>query len=216
MRMNVATPWNGSVPVCLMNLNSTTTKVCRRTTVGIMQATDEADLKRSSKEHCCLHRTEYEALFQKLRLKLMSPPVLAYPDDSRSFILDTDASNTRIGCVLSQMQNDGSEHIIATAVCCNCTLFGKHLTLCSDHGLLKWLGNFMEPEGQLARWLEKLEEYNFTIIHRPEQLHLDQGRQFESDLMAEGDGLVENFNRTLLDMLATVTKEQPGDWDRHL
>ena len=45
---NVATPWNGSVPVCL-NLNSTTTKVCRRTTVGIMQATDEADLKRSSK-----------------------------------------------------------------------------------------------------------------------------------------------------------------------
>ena len=35
-------------------------------------------------------------------------------------------------------------------------------------------------------------------------------------LHPQGDGLVENFNRTLLDMLATVTKEQPGDWDRHL
>lgn len=28
-----------------------------------------------------------------------------------------------------------------------------------------------EPEGQLARWLERLDEYNFEIIHRPGQLH---------------------------------------------
>ena len=34
------------------------------------------------------------------------------------------------------------------------------------HGSLIWLRNFREPEGQLARWLEKLGEYNFTIIHR--------------------------------------------------
>lgn len=28
-----------------------------------------------------------------------------------------------------------------------------------------------EPEGQLARWLERLGEYDFNIIHRPGQLH---------------------------------------------
>ncbi|KAJ3588492.1 hypothetical protein NHX12_012084 [Muraenolepis orangiensis] len=28
-----------------------------------------------------------------------------------------------------------------------------------------------EPEGQLARWLERLGEYNFEIVHRPGRLH---------------------------------------------
>lgn len=44
---------------------------------------------------------------------------------------------------------------------------GRHFVLRSDHGSLAWLHNFKEPEGQLARWLQKLEEYNFTVVHRP-------------------------------------------------
>ena len=56
---------------------------------------------------------ECERSLQKLHLKLVSPPVLAIPDHSRGFILDTDASNTGIGCVLSQMQDNGSERVIA-------------------------------------------------------------------------------------------------------
>ena len=28
-----------------------------------------------------------------------------------------------------------------------------------------------EPEGQLARWLEKLQEYHFDIVHRPGRKH---------------------------------------------
>lgn len=126
----------------------------------------------------------------------MSPPVLAFPDHSRSFILDTDASNTGIGCVLSQVQNNGSECVIAYSsrvlsksernYCVTRRellavvyftqqlrpyLLGKHFTLRSDHGLLTWLRNFKEPEGQLACWLEKLEEYDFTIVHRPGRKH---------------------------------------------
>ena len=31
--------------------------------------------------------------------------------------------------------------------------------------------NFKEPEGQLARWLQKLEEYNVTIVHCWGALH---------------------------------------------
>lgn len=36
---------------------------------------------------------------------------------------------------------------------------------------LTWLSNFKEPEGQLARWLERLQEYDFRINHRPGHKH---------------------------------------------
>ena len=44
-------------------------------------------------------------------------------------------------------------------------------TLRTDHGSLTWLRNFKEPEGQLARWLEQLQELDFEIIHRPGRAH---------------------------------------------
>ena len=39
------------------------------------------------------------------------------------------------------------------------------------HGSLVWVRNFKEPEGQLARWLERLEEYDFTVNHRRGSQH---------------------------------------------
>ena len=74
----------------------------------------------------------------------------------------------------------------------------------------------------------------FFRFSLPDQLHSDQGRQFESVLISEickllqihkfrttayhpqGDGLVEHFNRTLLDMLATTIKDYPGSWEDHV
>ena len=40
--------------------------------------------------------------FRGLKNKLISPPILRYPDYSREFILTTDASNEGVGAVLSQ------------------------------------------------------------------------------------------------------------------
>ena len=139
---------------------------------------------------------ECQHAFDKLHACLVSSPVLSYPDYSRRFVLDTDASDTGIGAVLSQVKDDGSEVVTAYAsrslsrperrYCATRKellavvefvhhfrhyLLGREFTLRTDHNSLVWVRNFKEPEGQLARWLEKLEEYNFTIVHRRGALH---------------------------------------------
>jgi len=50
-------------------------------------------------------------------------------------------------------------------------LLSGTFTLQTDHGALTWLQQFKEPEGQLARWLEKLQGYHFTIVHHPGRKH---------------------------------------------
>ena len=122
--------------------------------------------------------------------------VLVFPDFTKPFLLDTDASNTGIGGVLSQLDEEGKEHVIAFAsrilskserrYCVTRRellavvvfteqfrpyLLGREFTLRTDHGSLSWLQSFKEPEGQLARWLEKLQEYHFNIVHRPGRKH---------------------------------------------
>ena len=65
-------------------------------------------------------------------------------------------------------------HTTGTALCSylyTSYLLGGKFTICADHGSLIWLSNFKEPKGQLARWIEQLQEYNFTIIHRPGRKH---------------------------------------------
>ena len=53
------------------------------------------------------------AAFLSLKQMLISPPVLAFPDHSKPYILDSDASDGGIGGVLSQEQYDGLERVIA-------------------------------------------------------------------------------------------------------
>ncbi|KRY27736.1 Retrovirus-related Pol polyprotein from transposon [Trichinella spiralis] len=50
-------------------------------------------------------------------------------------------------------------------------LYGRKFTARADHNSLKWLRNFREPEGQVARWLEKLAEFDFEVVHRPGKKH---------------------------------------------
>ena len=139
---------------------------------------------------------ECQEAFLKLRCCLCTAPVLAFPHFERPFLLDTDASNTGIGGVLSQLDDEGTEHVVAFAsrtlskserrYCVTRRellavvvftqhfrpyLLGREFTLRTDHGCLSSLQSFKEPEGQLARWLEKLQEYNFRVVHRPGKKH---------------------------------------------
>ena len=134
--------------------------------------------------------SECDNAFCELKQLLTSAPVLSYPDFSKPFILDTDASNVGIGAVLSQNHN-GMEHVVAYAsksltkaernysvtrrellAIVTFTnhfrqyLLGREFVLRTDHHSLSWLRNFKNPDGQLARWLERLAEYNFRIEHR--------------------------------------------------
>jgi len=139
--------------------------------------------------------SQCQEAFDCLKCRLVSAPILALPDWSQSFLLDTDASDTGIGAVLSQVQ-DGKEHVIAYAsrsltkaernYCVTRRellavvtflqhfrpyLLGNPFTIRTDHGALAWLQKFKEPEGQVARWVQKLQEYQFTINHRPGKRH---------------------------------------------
>lgn len=56
-----------------------------------------------------------ENAFQKLKEALMQKPILSVAAPSRPFVLQTDASNQRLGAVLSQYGEDGCEHPVAYA-----------------------------------------------------------------------------------------------------
>ncbi|GBO33649.1 hypothetical protein AVEN_19364-1 [Araneus ventricosus] len=50
------------------------------------------------------------------------------------------------------------------------TINGKFL-LRTHHASLKWLLKLKEPEGQITRWIQTLQEYDFEIQHRKETSH---------------------------------------------
>ena len=57
---------------------------------------------------------EQQTAFDCIIEKLTSPPVLAYADYTKPFVLNTDASGDGLGADLYQEQ-DGKEHVIAYA-----------------------------------------------------------------------------------------------------
>jgi len=46
-------------------------------------------------------------------------------------------------------------------------LLGRCFTVRTDHAALQWLRRMPEPVGQQARWLGQLEEFDYTVLHRP-------------------------------------------------
>ncbi|UYV84182.1 hypothetical protein LAZ67_X001460, partial [Cordylochernes scorpioides] len=50
-------------------------------------------------------------------------------------------------------------------------LYGQEFILRSDHDSLQWLLNFKNPEGQPARWIQRLQDYQVKIQHCPGKRH---------------------------------------------
>ena len=50
-------------------------------------------------------------------------------------------------------------------------LLGSRFLVRTDHAVLQWLKKTPEPNGQQARWLETLEEFQYDIEHRHGHQH---------------------------------------------
>ena len=136
-----------------------------------------------------------QVAFQILKKKLITAPIMAYPRNEGGFILDADASDHASGMVLSQIQDD-RERVIAygsktmsplerrycvtrkelLAVIVGLSrfkvyLYGRPFIIRTDHGSLQFIKNFKNATGQLARWLEQLFVYDFTVITRAGRSH---------------------------------------------
>lgn len=131
-----------------------------------------------------------QCAFENHKSAMVTAPILSYPLPTGEFILDTDASNVGIVGVLSQVQ-DGQEKVIGyfskvlskpernycvtrrelLAVVKSVKhfykyVYGREFLLRTDHAALKWLLSFKKSEGQVARWIERLQKYTFKIEHR--------------------------------------------------
>ncbi|XP_041929155.1 uncharacterized protein K02A2.6-like [Alosa sapidissima] len=98
----------------------------------------------------------------------------------------------------------------------------------------KWPEAYAVPDQSAHTTADRLVTEMFCRFGAPEELHSDQGRNFEAEVFAEvcqrmgirktrttplhpqSDGLVERFNRTLAVQLAILADRQQKDWDLHL
>ena len=138
---------------------------------------------------------EHQKAFEFLKDRMINAPILSYPSANGVFILDTDASGSAIGAVLSQIQNDiekvisyGS-YILTPEQRRYCVtrrellaivrftrqyrhyLLGRQFYIRTDHNSLTWLLRFKYIEGQLARWLEELSQFDIVLLHRSGKKH---------------------------------------------
>ena len=110
---------------------------------------------------------ECQEAFQELKNKLLSAPIMSFPNETGEFILDTDASDVKRYCVTRK-------ELLATVFFINYYrhyLIGRHFLVRTDHKPLKWLFNLKDPSGQIARWLETLASFNFSMSHRAGKSH---------------------------------------------
>ena len=125
-----------------------------------------------------------QAGFDQLKKALTEAPILAYPDYSKLFILETDVSLKGLGAVLSQKGDDNEIRIIAYAsrdyssakielmalkwsVCDKFKdyLLGSKFTVFTDNNPLCYIKSSKLGAAQI-HWLSELALYDFDIIYR--------------------------------------------------
>ena len=140
---------------------------------------------------------KHQEAFDALKEALSTAPVLGYPDFSREFILEIDASLNGLGTVLSQQGKDGKIHVIAYASCslhpsekamCNYSsaklellalkwvvtekfrdyLFGSQFQVYMDNNLLTYVMESKLGASQIW-WLSELALFNCVIKYQTDQ-----------------------------------------------
>src|SRR6266542_3526234 len=131
--------------------------------------------------------------FNIIKNKLATEPIRAHPDFNKPFKLYTDASNTGLGAVLVQDDEEEKERVIAyearrlsaleqnypttekecLAVVWMIQKFKQYLggwipfTVYTDYAALKTLMKHDNPTPRRARWMKVLATYFFEVEHKP-------------------------------------------------
>ncbi|KAK3889412.1 hypothetical protein Pcinc_006591 [Petrolisthes cinctipes] len=138
-----------------------------------------------------------EEAFSILKEALTQPPVLAFPDFKKPFILHTDASGVGLGAVLAQEDEGGKLKPIGYASkALNDTekkysvthqeayaivwalkhfrpiIFGYSITVCTDHRPCLELFKGKNMTGKLARWHLTILEFNPTFNFVPGKINV--------------------------------------------
>ena len=137
------------------------------------------------------------AAYQRLKDLICEPGrAIRHADPTKPYVLHTDWSKHGIGAVLGQVDEDGNEYIVAcvsrslnkaereyasykgemlgavySVKALDYYLRGAKFTLVTDHAPLVYLMTSDNLHGQYARWSLILQEYDFTIKHRPGDKH---------------------------------------------
>ena len=135
--------------------------------------------------------------FRTIKDAIAQSAALTFPTkDNDEYILDTDASAFAIGGVLSQIQNGVERPLAFGSRCLNdaernyCVtrrellavvyyitkefrhyLLNAKVRVRTDHGCLIFLKTLKNPCGQMARWMERLAPFEWTIEYRPGPKH---------------------------------------------
>ena len=134
---------------------------------------------------------ECEKAFNLLKQRLITAPILGFPDMCKSFVLTTDASGTGLGFILSQKGDDSREIVImyggrslhkaeknytvteieALAVVyavqeCRVYLADKEFLIVTDHQCLQYLDRFKDTTPRLNRWAMQLQSYQYKVCYK--------------------------------------------------
>ena len=139
---------------------------------------------------------EQQSAFEQVKEWMTSDPVLKAPDYSLPFVLQTDASFSGLGAVLSQTDENNKEHPVAfwsrktldretrysaSEVECLAAveaikhfahyLLGAHFTLVTDHRALTSLQTMRNDNPRLTRWALALQPFSYSVVHRSGLAH---------------------------------------------
>ena len=142
----------------------------------------------------------------------MSAPVLAYPDPSKEYLLEMDASKLRLGAMLSRKQSDGRYHPV---------VFGSralHGAEVNNHSTkleflaMKW--SIKHFQTYLLGHSFKFHTDNNPLTYFLTSLNMDATKQRRINKLAKYDFSLEyqkGKNNTVADALSRISKECLSD-----